>query len=145
MKGLPYAVSREAEKAYRAFEESFLKERFAKRLYEANGILYNLPEGTFDFKGLQVLRAGVRLGEVKNGRFEPSHSLAMRTKKQDCLNVVDLTADSEDLKKYFRGETLECQGDNGWCLVCVEGYSVGLGKIVNGTMKNHYPKGLRNK
>lgn len=143
IKGLPYAVSREAEKAYRAFEDGFFKERFAKRLYEANGILYNLPEGTFDFRGLQVLRAGVRLGEVKNGRFEPSHSLAMRTKKEEGKNVVDFGADSEALKKYFRGETAEVDGGNGWCLVCVEGYPVGLGKIVNGTMKNHYPKGLR--
>ncbi|MBQ5675240.1 MAG: Fmu (Sun) protein, partial [Lachnospiraceae bacterium] len=28
-------------------------------------------------------------------------------------------------------------------LVCVDGYSAGWGKITNGTIKNHYPKGLR--
>ena len=143
LKGLKYAVSREAEKVYRAFEDSFFTQRFAKRLYEANGMLYNLPEGTFDFKDLQVLRAGVRLGEVKGGRFEPSHSLAMRTKKEDCKRVVELDTGDERLQKYFRGETIEADVDNGWCLVCVEGYPIGLGKAVNGVIKNHLPKGLR--
>jgi NOL1/NOP2/fmu family ribosome biogenesis protein len=55
-----------------------------------------------------------------------------------------LEQDSEDVKKYFRGETLEADGlKNGWCLVCMDGFPIGLGKAVNGTVKNHYPKGLR--
>ena len=134
----------EAEKAYHDFEKSFFNERFAKRLYEANGILYELPEGVFDWKGLQVLRVGVRLGEVKNGRFEPSHSLAMCVRKSELKNVVDLEENDLRLEKYFKGETIEEDNlRNGWCVVCVHGYPVGLGKAVNGTVKNHYPKGLR--
>lgn len=135
--------SREAEKAYRDFEKGFFKERFATRLYEASGILYDLPEGVFDWKGVQVLRAGVRLGEVKNGRFEPSHSLAMCAKKAECKNIVDLLETDERLEKYLRGDTMDAETDNGWCLVCVGGYPLGLGKAVGGTVKNHYPKGLR--
>ena len=137
-------VSQEAQKAYKEFEKKFFFARFATRLYEAGGVLYDLPEGVFDWKGVQVLRVGVRLGEVKNGRFEPSHSLAMCMRKEECTNVLDLDKDSEDVKKYFRGETLQANGlDNGWCLVCVDGFPIGLGKAVNGTVKNHYPKGLR--
>ena len=112
-------------------------------MYEINGMLYDLPEGVFDWKGLNVLRVGVRLGEVKNGRFEPSHSLAMCVKKEECKNVVDLAEADERLEKYFRGETIEADVDNGWCVVCVNGYPLGLGKAVGGTVKNHYPKGLR--
>ncbi len=133
--------SHDAEKAYRDFEKKFFKGKFATRLYEANGILYDLPEGVFDWKGLQVLRVGVRLGEVKNGRFEPSHSLALCVKKSECLNAVEL--DGEQIHAYLRGETVETDAENGWCLMCVEGYALGLGKAVNGTVKNHYPKGLR--
>lgn len=31
----------------------------------------------------------------------------------------------------------------GWCLVCVDGYSLGWGKASGAVLKNHYPKGLR--
>ena len=133
--------TRDAEKAYRDFERKFFKEKFASRLYEANGILYELPDGVFDWKGLQVLRVGVRLGEVKNGRFEPSHSLALCVNKAQCQNAVEVSGES--LERYLHGETVEADAENGWCLLCVQGYPIGLGKAVNGTVKNHYPKGLR--
>ena len=137
------SVTNSGEKAYRDFEKTFFKEKFAFRLHEVNGILYELPENVFDWKGLQVLRVGVRLGEVKNGRFEPSHSLAMCVKADECKNVVDFTADDEKLEKYLRGETFDWDIPNGWCVVCVHGLPVGLGKAVGGTVKNHLPKGLR--
>jgi NOL1/NOP2/fmu family ribosome biogenesis protein/precorrin-6B methylase 2 len=137
------SVTNSGEKAYRDFEKAFFKEKFAFRLHEVNGMLYELPENVFDWKGLQVLRVGVRLGEVKNGRFEPSHSLAMCVKAEECKNVADFSADDERLEKYLRGETIECDIPNGWCVVCVHGLPVGLGKAVNGTIKNHLPKGLR--
>ncbi len=135
---------KDAEKAYRDFEKTFFKEKFARRLYEANGILYELPDGVFDWKGLQVLRVGVRLGEVKNGRFEPSHSLAMAVQARECKNVLNLHEEEIRLEKYLKGEVVEEENiANGWCVVCVHGYPIGLGKAVNGTIKNHYPKGLR--
>ncbi len=136
--------SREAEKAYREFEKKFFQKQFAKRLYETNGILYELPKGVFDWTGVQVLRVGVRLGEVKSGRFEPSHSLALCIKKEECKNALELAENDARLEKYLRGETVEdSQIANGWCVICVHGYPIGLGKAVNGTIKNHYPKGLR--
>ncbi len=138
-------IGQASQNVYREFEKQFFVERFARRLHEVGGVLYELPEGVFDWKGLQVLRVGVRLGEVKNGRFEPSHSLAMSVHAAECRNVVGLDKDGAELKKYFRGETLEVRtAENGWCLVCTDGFPIGLGKIVNGIMKNHYPKGLRN-
>jgi len=136
--------SRDAEKAYRDFEKTVFKEKFAYRLHEVNGMLYELPREVFDWKGVQVLRVGVRLGEVKNGRLEPSHSLALCARKEDCVNVVDLTTEDARLEKYLRGEVIEdATVRNGWCVVCVHGYPVGWGKAVNSVVKNHLPKGLR--
>ena len=43
-------------------------------LFGAN--LYCLPDNTPDFSKLKVLRPGLHMGEIKKGRFEPSHSLA---------------------------------------------------------------------
>lgn len=138
------SVTSGGEKAYREFERDFFKEKFARRLYENNGVLYELPDGVFDWKGLQTLRVGVRLGEVKNGRFEPAHALAMCAKKEACKRVLDLSENDGRVEKYLRGETLEAEElKNGWCLVCVEGLPLGLGKAVNGTVKNHLPKGIR--
>jgi NOL1/NOP2/fmu family ribosome biogenesis protein len=138
------SVTQDGQKAFRDFEKQCLTERFAFRLHEVNGILYELPEGVFDWKGLQVLRVGVRLGEVKNGRFEPSHSLAMCMRREECKNTLNLSQTDCRVEKYLRGETLDCEdAQNGWCLVCVEGLPIGWGKAVNGVIKNHLPKGLR--
>lgn len=137
-------VSQQSEKLYRAFEKEFFKERFAENLYEINGALYDLPRGVFDWKNLRTLRVGVRLGEVKNGRFEPCHSLAAVVKKEECENVVDYPSSDERTEKFLRGETLEDgNAKNGWLVVCADGYPVGLGKCVGGVIKNHLPKGLR--
>ncbi|MBQ9113851.1 MAG: RsmF rRNA methyltransferase first C-terminal domain-containing protein [Clostridia bacterium] len=136
-------ISRTAEKVYADFEKSFFNALFAKNLHEVNGTLYALPDNVFDWRGLQVLRVGIRLGEVKNGRFEPSHSLAMCAQKAECKNVVELPQTDARLEKYLRGETLDADAENGWCIVCVDGYPLGLGKAVNGVIKNHLPKGLR--
>lgn len=130
-------------KAYRAFESECFKGYSAKNLHEVNGTLYSLPEGVFDFKGLNVLRVGLKLGEVKNGRFEPAHALAMAKGMADVVNVANFTLEDGRAEKYLRGETVEDDGKNGWCLVCVDGYPLGWGKRVNGVVKNHYPKGLR--
>ena len=137
------SLTSSGEKAYREFEKSFFKEKFALRLHEVGGVLYELPENVFDWKGLQVLRVGVRLGEVKNGRFEPSHSLATVVCANECRRVLNLDEQDERVDKYLRGETLTAEIENGWCLVCVCGLPLGFGKAVNGTVKNHFPKGLR--
>ncbi len=133
--------SRTAEGAYRAFERDCFTRSVAENLHEVNGTLYALPDNVFDWKGLQVLRVGIRLGELKNNRFEPNHSLVMCLSAKDCKRSINLSG--ERLEKYFRGETVEGEIENGWCAVCVEGYPVGWGKAVNGTVKNHLPKGLR--
>ncbi len=137
------SVTQRAERAYRAFEKEFFLEKFAKNLYELDGTLYELPSEVFDWKGLQVLRVGVRLGEVKNERFEPDHALAMSARVEECKSVVDLSLGDPRVVRYLRGEQIEYDGKNGWCAVSVEGYTVGLGKLVNGVVKNHLPKGLR--
>lgn len=137
-------ISKESERAFRAFEKDCLQALSFGNLHEAGGTLYALPNHTFDFKGLSVLRAGVRLGEVKNGRFEPSHSLALATKKEEWKTAVDLAPADPRLEKFLRGETIEeASLSNGWCIVCVSGFPIGLGKAVNGVVKNHIPKGLR--
>ena len=98
----------------------------------------------FEWKNLRLLRAGIKLGEMKNGRFEPDHALAMCVKKKEVKNTVNYPSDDPRIEKFLRGETVEDGSvKNGWLVVCADGYPIGLGKGVNGVIKNHIPKGLR--
>ena len=88
-----------------------------------------------------MLRAGLHLGTMKKNRFEPSHALALSLRPEEAVFVLNIS--EEQARKYLRGETLMAEGEKGWYLICVEGYSLGFGKLSGGVMKNHYPKGLR--
>jgi NOL1/NOP2/fmu family ribosome biogenesis protein len=143
VKEIKPTLPRASEKAYREFEKEFLNSSPFTRLHEVNGVLYALPQNVFDWKGLHVLRVGVKLGEVKNGRFEPAHALVMAVPFAQIKRTVCLAETDERLEKYLHGDTILCDKPNGWCAVCVGEYPVGLGKIVNGVVKNHLPKGLR--
>ena len=106
--------------------------------------LYSVPENTPDFSKLKVLRAGLQLGEMKKGRFEPSHSLALALKPEQVINCENLPLNDERVDKYLTGQ--EITTDNparGWRLIAVNGYSLGWGKCDGNIIKNHYPKGLR--
>ena len=124
--------------------ESFAKE-MGIRLPEGypmtfGGRLYWAPWQMPDIGGIKVLRPGLELGEMKKDRFEPAHALALWLKQGD--NSVSFSVESAQLAAYMHGETVSCDR-KGWCLVCVDGFSLGWGKADGNVLKNHYPKGLR--
>jgi len=43
---------------------------------------------------------------------------------------------------YIKKQAINIDEKNGWATVNFLGCSIGGGKIVNGLLKNHYPKGL---
>jgi predicted Rossmann fold flavoprotein len=102
--------------------------------------LYWAPVDMPELRGLKVERAGLELGTVKKNRFEPAHALALWL--VDCAATVSYPADSQQIDTYLRGNVLPC-GEKGWCLVKVDGYSIGWGKGDGTQLKNHYPKALR--
>lgn len=110
--------------------------RFGENLYLAPAQLPNL-------KGLRVLRPGLHLGEMKKNRFEPSHALALALSPRAAARTWNLGSDSGQAISYLNGQTFTAEGDKGWYLICVDGFSLGWGKLAGGVMKNHYPKGLR--
>jgi NOL1/NOP2/fmu family ribosome biogenesis protein len=118
---------------------SFIKEA-KKRFAMFGDNLYLMPEGTPSLSGLKVLRCGLHLGSFKKDRFEPAHALALALGNADASLVKEVT--EEEAQNFVKGMTLEGEG-NGWCLVSLDGYSVGWGKASGGRIKNHYPKGLR--
>ena len=113
------------------------------RLIRFGDQLYLAPEQLPSLDKLRVLRPGLHLGTMKKGRFEPSHALALALMPKDVKYSHDLTADSDEMAGYLKGQTFAAEGEKGWYLITVDGYSIGWGKLSGGVMKNHYPKGLR--
>lgn len=150
------ALTKENMKLLSEFLDETISEDMAawiknSRLVMFGEQLYRLPDMEVDIKGLKVQRAGLHIGEFKKQRFEPSHSLALALKISEAKNVVKLTWDDPQTTGFFNGQsvmlsdeqTTECK--KGWALVCVDGYPAGWGKVNGAQVKNHYPKGLRNK
>lgn len=102
--------------------------------------LYWVPQAMPPLKGLKVLRPGLELGTVKKDRFEPAHALALWL--HSCKTVQNFAADSQEIRKYLGGDVVP-SNQKGWCLVTVDGFSLGWGKGDGTVLKNHYPKGLR--
>ncbi|MBE6887916.1 MAG: RNA methyltransferase [Ruminococcaceae bacterium] len=129
---------------YFDFEKKFLKNISFDNFTLFGENLYAMPQDTPDLSKVKVLRCGLHLGEIKKGRFEPSHSLAMALSKDNVKQYISYPCDSEQMLQYLKGEALQTEENfKGWCLVCTDGYSVGWTKVTDGTVKNHYPKGLR--
>ena len=150
------ALTKENMKLLSEFLDETISEDMAawiknSRLVMFGEQLYRLPDMEVDIKGLKVQRAGLHIGEFKKQRFEPSHSLALALKLSEAKNVVKLTCDNPQTIGFFNGQSVmlsdeqaaECK--KGWVLVCVDGYTAGWGKVNGTQVKNHYPKGLRNK
>lgn len=110
--------------------------------------VYYMPEDMPPLKGIRFLRTGLLLGELKKKRFEPSQAFAMNLKKEEYKYIIDLPVSDERVIKYLKGETLDLEdvttpGEKGWYLVCVDGYSLGFGKLGNQMLKNKYLPGWR--
>ncbi len=140
----PFRIQKNAaaERAFCGFAEDFFAEPFRTegRIHTlADGRMYLVPDGMPELS-VRLLRLGVELGEWDGKNFKPAHALAMAF---GSLAKKKISLSREEAKTYLRGETLTCDAESGWVAVCVDGFPLGLGKASNGTVKNHYPKGLR--
>ena len=115
---------------------------------EENVLMYNGNPVYFtpDFpvrKGC-AFSCGVTIGEIRKNYIQPHHQFFMAM-GNDFKRKINLTADSDEIKKYLHGEEFQTDCENGWAVVLVDGCTVGGVKVSNGRAKNHYPKGLRTK
>ncbi len=124
--------------------DKFLKENLTITLpaYIYNNNLYYTKDVSLIKSNINYLSLGVKLGKFEKDIFKPDHFLfsafGVYFKRQ-----VKLSFNDEKAKAYLHGEGFECDLDNGYCSVLIDNCAVGGAKIVNKTLKNHYPKGLR--
>lgn len=139
-------VGRTKRALFEEFEDENMINRIDGRIYEVGETVYLVPK-MFDsdlqtaIDTLKFNTIGVKVGSFLKGRFEPNHSIFMAY--SDLFKTkVELT--DEELKKYLHGEEIYSNLNvKGYGVVTKNGYAVGGVKIVNGRLKNLYPKGLR--
>ncbi|MGI6006997.1 MAG: RsmF rRNA methyltransferase first C-terminal domain-containing protein [Ruminococcus sp.] len=136
-------VPKQTEKLLEEFWVYIRGERFRKNLEIRGDKVFQVPEFGKEIRGIRFLRNGLWMGEIKKKRFEPSQAFAMALKMEEFDSVLNLSAWDTRTDRYLRGETIEVtdgetKRSNGWQLVCVDGFSLGWGKLVNGVLKNKY-------
>ncbi|MFL5792655.1 MAG: RsmB/NOP family class I SAM-dependent RNA methyltransferase [Actinomycetota bacterium] len=102
---------------------------------------YLVPDPEVGGVGARLVRPGLLLGRVRPGRFEPAHALAMAAGVVDARRVRAM--DDREAAAWVGGEALARDGPDGWTVVTWRGWPLGWGRAAGGTLKNHYPKGLR--
>ena len=132
-------------KIFDFYDGIFIDRPFGENIEFIKDKIIVLPQNyNFDVKGLQILRAGVILGEIVKNRIEPHHSAFTAAKKENCKSAVDFDVNSKEISAYLHGEEIAVSQDvKGYTAVCVNGITTGFGKASNSRLKNKYPKGLR--
>ena len=142
-------LSKSDRKQFIDFISEFVSETndYEDKRYEYFGDeLYMVPEQMPELKGIKLVRAGLHIATKKKNRFEPAHAFAKYLKPDGVKQYYECSL--EEAEKYLHGDVLQTSDERlstskGFILVCYNGLSLGWGKITNGTIKNHYPKGLR--
>ncbi len=134
----PFILNNNELDEFLKFQEENLQIDFTDRLHRIGNRLYAIPQGIPEITGINTVNTGLYMGEFLKNRFEPSQALAMALKKEDVTNYVDIQSENIEAIKYLKGETLLLDGEKGWKLVCIDGYSVGWGKQIQGSLKNYY-------
>ncbi|MBR6533448.1 MAG: NOL1/NOP2/sun family putative RNA methylase [Clostridia bacterium] len=109
------------------------------RLYNGKAV-YFTPD--FEINDGAAFSCGVTIGEIKKNYIQPHHQFFMALGIQ-FKRKIELKCDEAEVTKYLHGEEITADCPNGWAVVMVDGCALGGAKVVNGTAKNHYPKGLR--
>ena len=103
--------------------------------------LYARPACCPDLDGLKVVSPGLCLMRVGRSHIEPEHALAMALPPECARRIAEL--DAGEAAAFLRGEVIPCGGEKGWTLATHLGLPLGWGKVSEGALKNHLPKGLR--
>ncbi len=138
-------TKQENEAVQKFFKEAFSHIPEAKLIrHGANVIL--LPKSAPPIPEHSVFMAGVLVGEIQKDRLIPSHQLFSAYGENFAVRV-ELSEDTDKLMAYLNGEEIDAPegAKNGYCAITYKDSSLGGGKISGGKIKNHYPKGLRNR
>ena len=124
------------------------KEVIEKKIFQFNlSQIYRFGDYVFglnypyNFKCFNVIRLGVKIGESIKGEIKYDYHYAHYIDSFDKTYSLQ----SNELAKYFNGETLNASVEKGIYLLTYMGKNVDLTNYDGRIFKNHFPKGLRHK
>lgn len=103
----------------------------------------NLFPSEKSLKELNIVRYKINGYEKKGGEIVPTHALT-HIDDASFENIYELS--DEEVIKYLHGDVIRVDKNllDGYYKMTYRNLGLGLAKNVKGTLKNHYPKGLRN-
>ena len=109
---------------------------------------FDLPDRVFELKSVCT---GVEVGEFSKGRLKPSHTFFMAAHGFAYRSRAEFSVSGRELSAFLRGESVEpleeikTAGEySRYMPICVLSHPIGFGKLSEGMLKNHLPKGLIN-
>lgn len=117
-------------------------EKIKEQLIKRNDCVFVCPNINLMQDNKKIFGLGRFIGEIRKNRFEPQHNIFINY-SASFINKLELN--KTELDEYLKGNTLQVELSNGYCAVYYCGCPIGGGKVVDGILKNHYPKGLRTK
>ena len=139
----PTCAKAETVKIYRQFEKENLNVLLDGNFISFGDYLYLAPKEMINPDKIKCVCMGLLLGEIRKGRFIPSHHLCMALKKDDFKRTIALSDD--EITLYVKGEAIVRESEKGYgAMLYNEKYPIGWYKYSDGYAKNHYPKNLRN-
>ncbi len=140
--------ARELDKSERATVDAFLKDTLAEPIaakpYKVGENIVLISHGV-PVPENSVFSAGVLLGEIRKSVLTPHHQF-FSAYGYAFKRKIELSDKADEVRKYLHGEEIDNTAlAGGWCVITYLGASLGGGKVVGDKIKNHYPKGLRNK
>ena len=116
------------------------EQKYYQKQERFGDFLFTLSE-TFSIKHLNVIRYGVKIGQVDKNEIRYDYHYARFIK--DFKSVLEI--DCPTLLKYYQGETINQSIDKGYILLKYHGINVDIAKSDGRIIKNRLPKGLRKK
>ena len=110
-------------------------------LYKNNDHFYLSLDPLPDLKN-NVLKCGIRVGELIKKRFEPAHDL-YRANSLIGRYRYSYEMNDREYEDFISGKELKATLEDHYYHLTYRGLSAGFGKCAKGTIKNKYPKGLR--
>lgn len=136
-------VTKDQKRLFETWQKQNLPKMDFKNLICFGDQLFALPGLMPEIGSLHVQTPGLHLGALKKKRFEPALALALYLQPEQVTHRLEITP--EQWRQYVHGDTFKVDSklSNGWYLLVCQRHSTGFGKLVNDTVKNFFPKGLR--
>ena len=117
-----------------------LDKKYYQKQEKFGDYLFTISE-TFSMKHLNVIRYGVKIGQVDKKDIRYDYHYARFIKSFDSELEIGLDA----LLKYYLGETINQPINKGYLLLKYQGINIDIARSDGRIIKNRLPKGLRKK